>query len=112
MTIKNQDEYSLKRLYRLLPQLQDDEFRKYYFEANLNMSVSVQIKNMRGDMSKKDFAKKLGITQNKLTRLENPDTSKLINELLKIAHENNVALLVKFVDYETYIAETQPQSMI
>ncbi|MEI7668532.1 MAG: helix-turn-helix transcriptional regulator [Pseudomonadota bacterium] len=94
------------RVERLAPQLEKQKFRESYLESNIVSFLSNQIRAMRGGKSQKEFGEFLGKPQNIVSRLENPDSPKSIQSLLDIAHAHKVALLVKFVDYPTYLRET------
>lgn len=73
-------------------------------ESHLNKKLAFQIRALRGDLSQAEMAKKLGIKQQVLSRLENPSYGKPSTTTLKnVAAACDVALVVEFVPFSQLI---------
>lgn len=90
----------------LLPTLDNEKSRKAYLESHIRMFLANQIRAMRGDESQEEFGDEIHKPQSVVCRLENIETAKSIPSLLEIANAKGVALLVKFVDFATYLQLT------
>lgn len=76
-------------------------------ESNLAEGIAAQIRAMRDRqrMNQSDLARAAGMSQNNLSRLENPDYGKYtLSSLKRIAHALDVALVVRFVPFSQYIS--------
>lgn len=97
----------LERIDPLLKQLEDKEFRNGYLESHVKMFIAHQIRSMRGNQTQKEFAKKLGMTQSVVSRIENPEYGQVsIQTLLDIAKKLDIALLVRFASYRDFLEIT------
>ncbi len=94
------------KLKHLIPQLENDEFRESYINVQTRILLANQIRALRGDKSQEEYSHIINKPQSVVSRLENPDAAKSIQSLEEIANAHKVALLVKFVDFSTYILET------
>lgn len=71
------------------------------------MFLANQLASLQGEMSQKEFGQLLGKPQPIVSRLQNPDYGKYsLQTLLEIASKLDVALLVRFVDYPTFLKVT------
>jgi transcriptional regulator with XRE-family HTH domain len=78
------------------------EARNRFVESNLNKNISFQIRGMRGsrEWSQEELAKRTGMNQNMIYRLENPSYGRFtISTLKRVASAFDVALIVRFVPF-------------
>lgn len=99
----------------LAKQLMDKDFHDSYLASQLKAFLVEQIKSLRGEMSQEEFGKLLGKPQSVVSRLEDPGYGKVtLQTLLDIASKLDVALIVRFADYSTYlrvINDTSPEAL-
>lgn len=84
----------------------DPEQRHLLVSAQIRTGLPLQIRAMREDRgwTQTTLAEKLGTTQNTVSRLENPKTSKpTITTLKRIAEAFDVALIVKFAPFSELV---------
>ena len=89
----------------LATELRDPEIRQHTVESQIRIGVPFQLRAMREKRgwTQETLAEKLGTTQNTVSRLENPRTSKpTITTLLRVASAFDVGLLVRFVPFGFY----------
>jgi transcriptional regulator with XRE-family HTH domain len=86
-------------------ELRDPEVRQSTVESQIKIGVPFQLRAMREsrEWTQEKLAEKLKTTQNTVSRLENPKTSRpTITTLLRIARAFDVGLLVRFVPFGFY----------
>jgi hypothetical protein len=72
------------------------------------MFLAQQIRALRGDLLQSEFGRLIGKPQSVVSRLEDPDYGKVtLQTLLDIAGKLDIALLVRFVDYPTFVISTE-----
>lgn len=84
----------------------DLEQRHLLIAAQIRNGLPIQLRAMREDRgwTQAALAEKLGTTQNTVSRLENPKTSKpTITTLKRIAEAFDVSLIVKFAPFTEFI---------
>jgi transcriptional regulator with XRE-family HTH domain len=90
----------------------DKDYRDSYLEGFVKGSIALQIRALREKfgLSQVDFAKKMGMTQSVVSRLEDAEYGGVsVNTLLKVAKENGVALNIGFSDYLSVVhADLKP----
>ena len=89
----------------LAKELRDPEVREHTVAAQVRIGIPFQLRAMREmrGWTQEAMARKLGTTQNTISRLENPRTGKpTIKTLLRIARVFDVGLLVRFVPFGFY----------
>ena len=92
---------------KLIPKFRNDRFRHAYFEKSLKAYIANQIRALRGDETQSEFGKRLGITQSVVSRLEDEGYGKLnAQTLIDIAKKLNLGLVIKFVDFRTFLEAT------
>jgi transcriptional regulator with XRE-family HTH domain len=70
----------------------------------LRAFLAAQIRSLRGDASQADFGKRIGKPQSVVSRLEDEGYGNVtVRTLIAIAQKLNVALIVRFVDYPTFL---------
>lgn len=81
----------------------------------LRAYLADQIRALRGNRSQREFGRLIGKPQSVVSRLENEDYGKLtLQTLLDIAENLDIALVVRFADFPTFlrtVAETSPDVM-
>jgi transcriptional regulator with XRE-family HTH domain len=99
----------------LLEPFTDKDYRDAYLDGYVKGSIAIQIRALREKLglSQVAFAKKIGMTQSVVSRLEDSEYGSVtVNTLLKVAKENNVGLHVRFTDYLTVIhADLSPPAL-
>jgi hypothetical protein len=96
------------RSERLLKRLSDKEYRDAYLGSRIRQFLAHQMRSFRGDRSQSEFGKIIGQSQSVISeRLESPSYGKWnLQTLLDIASKLDVALIVQFVDYPTFVKFT------
>lgn len=101
------------RILRLAEKLRNSRYRKTYVGAHVRQFLARQMREMRGEESQKAFGEKIDKPQNVVSRLEDPNYGKwTLSNLLEIANKLDRALIVRFVDYQTFLKWTDDQSPI
>lgn len=93
---------SKNRLQRLWDRLSRKKYRDAFVEEHINSGVAVQIHENRiaRGMNQLEMGKLLGVTQGRISRLENPDCgTPNLKTLVRIASAFDCGLLVKFVPF-------------
>lgn len=91
----------LKRLRQFLVK----DYRDAFLETTVRAGVAYQIRAIREKigLSQLEFAEKTGKKQSTISRLESTEYGRVsVQTLLDIAASNDLALLVRFVDYPTF----------
>jgi len=87
-----------------MKQFANKDFRQSYVDTHTRGFLASQVRALRGGMSQKEFAKKLGTTQSVVSRYENPGYGSVtLNTLLAIAFKLDIALVVRFADYPDFL---------
>lgn len=99
------------RILRLAEKLRNPRYRHTYVAAHIRQFLARQMREMRGAQSQGEFGDKIGKAQNVVSRLEDPTYGKwTLSTLLEIAEKLDRALVVRFVDYPTFLGFTDDQS--
>lgn len=95
------------RLASLAEKFHDKQYRDSYVASHNRGVLAQQMRNFRGDLSQADYAEKLGKQKTVIGRLENPSyTGWSLRTMLEVARKENVAVLVRFVDFPTFVGFT------
>lgn len=89
-----------------LTDLIQKDFRDEYMSTLVRAGICYQIQALREqlDLNQTDFAQKVGKLQSTISRLENVEHNRAsVQTLLDIACAMNIALVVKFVSYPTFL---------
>jgi transcriptional regulator with XRE-family HTH domain len=74
---------------------------------SLRAFLADQIRALRGDLSQKAFGDLIGKPQSVVSRLENEDYGKVtLQTLIDIAEKLDIALIVRFTDFPTFLHST------
>lgn len=97
--------------HRLAPEFADPTFRHTYVESHTRQFLARQMREFRGDRSQTEFGEKVGIQQTQVSRYENPHYSGwTVSRLLSIAEKLGIAVIVRFVDFPTFLRWTRDMS--
>jgi hypothetical protein len=93
-----------RKLRRVAAKLRNKDYRDSYVGARARRFLAHQIRAIRGDMSQSEFGRLIDKPQSVVSRLEDPTYGKMtINSLLDIAAKVDRALIVQFMDWDTFI---------
>jgi len=85
----------------------DAEFRAGYLAQHLRAFLADQIRVLRGERSQREFGEVLDKPQSVVSRLEDEEYGKVsLQTLIDIATKLDIGLLVRFVDFATFLRET------
>jgi hypothetical protein len=99
------------RFLSLAEKFHDKRYRDGYVAAHTRGVLVRQMRNFRGRLSQAEFAAKIGKQKTVVGRLENPAYSGWsLRTMLDIARRENVAVLVRFVDFPTFLGFTDDMS--
>jgi transcriptional regulator with XRE-family HTH domain len=95
--------------------LDNRDFRASCMEHGLRAYLADQIRALRGNRSQREFGRLIGKPQSVVSRLENEDYGKLtLQTMLDIAEKLDIALIVRFADFPTFlrtVADAAPETM-
>jgi hypothetical protein len=96
-----------RRFSKLAKKLRNKNYRSTYLASHIKIFLANQISALRGNLSQEDFGALLGKPQPVVSRLQNPNYGKYtLQTLLDIATKMDLALIVRFVDYPTFLKMT------
>ncbi len=74
---------------------------------NLRAFLADQIRALRGDMSQQEFGRLIDKPQSVVSRLEDEDYGKVsLQTLIDVATKLDIGLVVRFVDFPTFLCAT------
>lgn len=95
---------------RLVKKLSRPDYRHEYVAEGVKTWIARQIRALRDqrNWSQGDLGERMDKPQSAISRIEDPDYGKLsLQTLLEVARAYDVGLVVKFVDYPTFLRETK-----
>jgi hypothetical protein len=96
---------------RLAKQFKKEKFRKSYFARQLKVFLAAQIRALRGDRTQAQFGELIGKPQSVVARLERESYGKVnLQTLIDIAMKLDIALIVRFVSFPTFLEWTKDYS--
>lgn len=99
------------RLLRLAEKFRDKRYRDGYVASHTRGVLAQQMRNFRGTRSQAEYATKIKKQKTVVARLENPAyTGWSLRTMLEIAREEDVAVIVRFVDFPTFVGFTNDLS--
>jgi hypothetical protein len=102
---------SSHRLLSLAEKFRDKRYRDGYVAAHTRGVLADQMRNFRGNLSQAEYAAKIGKQKTVIGRLENPAYGGWsLRTMHEIARAENVAVLVRFVDFPTFLGFTDDMS--
>ncbi len=101
----------LSRTERLTEQFKKQKFRKHYFARQLKVFLAAQIRALRGDRTQAQFGELIGKPQSVVARLERESYGKVnLQTLIDIATRLDIALVIRFVNFSTFLEWTKDYS--
>lgn len=95
------------RISGLARSFTDRTFRASYMAQHLRAFLADQIRGLRGDLSQTAFGRLINKPQSVVSRLEDEEYGKVsLQTLLDIAQDLDVGLLIRFVDFPTFLKVT------
>ena len=99
------------RITGLVKKLRSKAYRDAYVASHTRQFLARQVRALRGDLSQMQFAAVIGKRQTVVSRLEDPNYGKwTLQTLLDVARRLDVAVLVRLVDFPTFIRATKDMS--
>ena len=99
------------RISRLAKALTAPGRRHAYMATQLKAFLSDQIRTLRGDLTQCEFGDKIGKPQSVISRLEKQlDRHISIQTLIDIAVKLDIAVIIRFVDFVTFLQYTEDYS--
>lgn len=101
----------LTRIRRLAKSFGKRGFRHSYMARQLKLFLAEQIRALRGDLTQKQFGEKIGKPQSVISRVEKQaDKNISIQTLIDIAEKLDIAVIIRFVDFVTFLRYTEDYS--
>jgi hypothetical protein len=95
---------SSRRPRRLAMKMRDETYRNRYVESHNRRTIAQQMREFRGEMSQTEFARKIGTSQQIVSRLENPNYHGwTAATFFAVARKLGVAAIMRFVDFPTFL---------
>ncbi len=95
------------RSKQLLKALENRKFRHSYMARQLKAFLAQQIRSLRGEMRQSEFGEKIGKPQSVISRLEKQmDKQVSVQTLIDIASSLDIAVVIRFVDFPTFLQQT------
>lgn len=99
------------RSARLAAKMRSKAYRDAYVASHTRQFLARQIRAFRGDRSQVQFGDLIGKRQTVVSRLEDPNYGKwTLQTLFDVARKLDVAVLVRFVDFSTFVELTNDVS--
>lgn len=101
---------TIKAIRQLINKLSRRSYRDAYVAEHVRRGIAYQIRALRNqrNITQGELAKLVGKPQSVVSRLEDPDYGKMnLQTLLELASAFDVALQVRFIDYNNFIASTR-----
>ena len=100
----DRDHVFSRRSRKLARKFAKRKYRDAYMAQHLRSFLADQIRAIRGERSQKEFGRLIEKPQNVVSRIEDENYGKLsLQTLIGIANKLDVALIVQFVDYPTFL---------
>jgi hypothetical protein len=89
----------------------DPAYRHSYVASHSRQFLARQMRALRGERSQTEFGDEIGRAQTMISRLEDPNYHGwTLQTMFDIAAKQDVAVLVRFVDFPTFLKFTEAQS--
>jgi hypothetical protein len=99
------------RMIRLAQKMRDKVYRDAYVASHTRQFLARQMRAFRGKKSQAEFGKEIDRNQVVISRLENPNyTGWTVQTLLDVAAKQDRAVIIRFVDFPTFLRYTEDQS--
>lgn len=94
---------SFRPLVELATEMRDKEYRDQYVESFSRQLLARQMRGFRGEKTQADYGKEIDKNQTQVARFEDPTYGWQTRTVFEIARRQNVAALICFVDFETFL---------
>lgn len=95
----------------LLEKFQDKAYRDSYVASHTRRFLARQMRKFRGERSQEEFGVVIDKRQTVVSRLEDPKYGKwTLQTLFEVASKLDVAVVVRFVDFSTFMKLTNDMS--
>jgi hypothetical protein len=99
------------RSVRLAERMGSKPYRHAYVASNTRQFLARQMREFRGDLPQTEFGNRIGKRQTVISRLEDPNYGKwTLQTLFEVAGQLDIAVLVRFVDFPTFLKSTRDMS--
>jgi hypothetical protein len=99
------------RSVRLAQRMDSKAYRHSYVASHTRQFLARQMREFRGGQAQTEFGNKIGKQQTVVSRLEDPNYGKwTLQTLFDVARSLDVAVLVRFVDFPTFLRSTRDMS--
>ena len=99
------------RLSSLVEKFSDKACRDLCIASHTRRFLARQMRKFRGNKSQSEFGNLIGRRQTVVSRLEDPNYGKwTLQTLFAVARKLNVAVVVRFVDFPTFLTFTEDMS--
>src|ERR1700679_2342087 len=106
-----QGDVDFRKQERLAEEFRDKDFRDMYVEAYSRQLLARKMREFRGDQSQSDYGDTIDKTQTVVSRLEDPSyTGWSARTLFEIARKRNVAAVMCFMDFPTFLRYSEDMS--
>src|SRR6266446_4092582 len=96
------------RFGSLVEKFRDKGYRDSYVGSHTRRFLARQMKKFRGDKSQSEFGDLIGRRQTVVSRLEDSNYGKwTLQTLFDVAAKLNIAVIVRFVDFPTFLKFTE-----
>jgi hypothetical protein len=100
-----------RRIPSLIEKFRNRRYRHSYVAAHTRRFLARQMRKFRGDKSQSDFGDLIGKQQTVVSRLEDAGYGKwTLQTLFDVAEKLDLAVIVRFVDYSTFLRFTENMS--
>ncbi len=101
----------LTRMARLASEFRRKGVRHSFMARQLKAFLAQQIRALRGGLSQTEFGERIGKPQSVVSRLEKQaDRHISIQTLIDIAERLDIAVVIRFVDFPTFLRYTEDYS--
>jgi hypothetical protein len=108
---KERDLADSPRLRNLIEKFREKAYRDSYVAGHTRRFLARQMRKFRGEKSQANFGALLDKRQTVVSRLEDPNYGKwTLQTLFDVAAKLNVAVLVRFVDFPTFLRLSEDMS--
>ena len=109
--LEKQNRAASPRESNLVEKFKDKPYRDSYVASHTRRFLARQMRKFRGEKSQAEFGKMIDKRQTVVSRLEDPKYGKwTLQTLFEVAAKLDVAVIVRFVDFSTFLKLTNDMS--
>lgn len=98
-----QDYVASRQIDELANEMHDKDYRDQYVESFSRQLLARQMRGFRGDKTQAEYGATIDKSQTQVARFEDPTYGWQTRTVFEIARKQNVAAIVCFVDFETFL---------